>query len=54
MPKPAGVIQCPRCGGRTMRVEVTGAMLKNGKVTGGTEELICAACDRKGDRVVVA
>jgi len=37
-----------------MRVEITGAVLKAGKVSGGTKELICAACDRKGDRVVVA
>lgn len=54
MPKPASLIQCPRCGGRTVRVEITGAMLTNGKVTGGTKEYVCAACDRKGERVVVA
>lgn len=54
MPGPPAVIQCPRCAGRTMKVELTGAVLKAGKVSGGTKELICAACDRKGDRVVVA
>jgi hypothetical protein len=54
MPKPEYVLQCPRCGCRTFKVEVTGAMLKSGKVTGGTKEHICSACDRKGERVVVA
>jgi DNA-directed RNA polymerase subunit RPC12/RpoP len=54
MPKPATVLQCPRCGSRTLKIELIGSMLKNGKVTGGTKEYVCSPCDRKGQRVVVA
>lgn len=54
LPRPEHLLQCPRCACRTMKVEVTGAMLKGGKVTGGTKQYICSMCDRKGERVVVA
>lgn len=48
------ILQCPRCAGREMIETRTGAMLKDGKVCGGTKQRICALCLMKGDRVVVA
>lgn len=53
MPKPASMIQCHRCGGREMIETKTGMLLKNGKASGGTKQLICVLCLMKGDRVVV-
>lgn len=51
--KPATMLQC-RCGGREMIETKTGVLLKGGKPTGGTKQIICAACMLKGERVVVA
>ncbi|MGQ7956505.1 hypothetical protein ACUTAF_02090 [Pseudomonas sp. SP16.1] len=51
--KPATMIQCHRCGGREVIETKIGVMLKNGKTTGGTKQLICACCFMKGERVVV-
>lgn len=53
MPKPPYVAQCCRCGGREMMETKIGVMIKNGKPTGGTKQLLCAHCHRKGERVVV-
>ncbi|MEH6565568.1 MAG: hypothetical protein V7756_09625 [Halopseudomonas sp.] len=51
--KPASMIQCHRCGGRELIETKTGVMLKNGKPTGGTKQLLCACCFMKGERVVL-
>lgn len=53
-PKPADLIQCHRCGCREVLPLTTGAVLKNGKVSGGTTVHVCAACFLKGERVVLA
>lgn len=53
-PKPAAMLQCPRCGCREVLPLTTGAVLKNGKVSGGTTVHVCAACFMKGERVVLA
>lgn len=53
-PKPAEMIQCHRCGCREILPLTTGAVLKNGKVSGGTTVHVCAACYMKGERVVLA
>jgi hypothetical protein len=52
-PKPASMLQC-RCGSREMIETKTGVLFKDGKPTGGTKQMICAACMLKGERVVVA
>jgi len=48
------LIQCHRCGCREVLPLTTGAVLKNGKVSGGTTVHVCAACFMKGERVVLA
>jgi len=53
MPKPATMLEC-RCGGRELIETKTGVLFKDGKPTGGTKQMICAACLAKGERVVVA
>lgn len=54
MSHPGDVIQCPRCGGRETIETRIGAMRRpNGSSYGGTKALICAACHRNGERVVV-
>ncbi len=52
MPRAPETLEC-RCGSRSFKWELSGPMLKAGKVTGGTKILICATCDRKGERVVI-
>ena len=52
--KPASVLQCPRCTGREITETRTGAVLKDGKVSGGTRQYLCAQCLMKGERVVLA
>lgn len=52
-PKPTAMLQC-RCGSREMIETKTGVLLIGGKPTGGTKQIICAACMLKGERVVVA
>lgn len=47
------LIQCHRCGAREVLPLTTGAVLKNGKVSGGTTVHVCAACFLKGERVVL-
>jgi hypothetical protein len=52
--KPATMIQCHRCGGREVIETKIGVMMKNGKPTGGTKQILCALCFMKGERVVLA
>lgn len=52
--KPADMLQCPRCSGREVTPTVLGALLKGGKIQGGTKQFICTGCMLKGERVVVA
>jgi hypothetical protein len=52
--KPASMIQCHRCGCREVLPLTTGALLRNGKVSGGTTVHVCASCYMKGERVVLA
>lgn len=54
MPKPATLLQCPRCGGREVIETKSGMLLKDGKPSGGTKQHVCALCLSKGERVVVA
>lgn len=54
MAKPPSMIQCHRCGGREVFETKIGMLLKNGKPTGGTKQLLCALCFMKGERVVLA
>lgn len=53
MPKPADMAQCPRCGGREFLTTKTGVLLKAGKATGGTPNLICVHCLARGERIVI-
>ena len=53
--KPADMVQCPRCDGREVLETRIGVMIRpGGKPFGGTKSLICANCQRNGERVVVA
>lgn len=54
MPKPAALLQCPRCAGRELIETKTGVLLKGGKPSGGTRQMVCALCLSRGDRVVIA
>lgn len=53
-PKPASMLECRRCNGREVIETKTGVLYQNGKTKGGTKALICAACHRKGERVLLA
>jgi len=53
-PKPAGIVQCPRCGCREVLELKSGVKLNNGKPTGGISQIVCAACFLKGERIVLA
>lgn len=53
MPRPADMAQCPRCGGREFLTTKTGVLLKAGKPTGGTPNLICVHCLARGERIAV-
>jgi hypothetical protein len=53
-PKPGAMLQCPRCGGREVLALLSGVLLKSGKPTGGTKQIVCAACYMKGERIVLA
>lgn len=52
-PKPAEMLQC-RCGCRELIETRAGVLFQDGKAKGGTRQLLCAACWRNGNRVVVA
>lgn len=45
-----GLMQCPRCGCRTMVTETTGAHMNLGKKIGGTVTAkdVCAECYKRG------
>jgi DNA-directed RNA polymerase subunit RPC12/RpoP len=45
-----GMMQCPRCGCRTMVTETTGAHMNLGKRIGGTVTAkdVCAECYKRG------
>lgn len=50
-PRPAGTLQCPKCGGRTAMTLVTGSWIdKDGRYRRGTVDgdRICYFCDKKG------
>lgn len=52
MDNPGGVLQCNRCGCRTMVTVTSGATLVNGRVKGTViERHVCAECWRR--RVIV-
>lgn len=53
LPKPVAMAQCHRCGGREVIETKIGVILKDGKPTGGTKQLLCAGCLMRGERVVV-
>ncbi|XEG73996.1 hypothetical protein QA447_07135 [Pseudomonas sp. abacavir_1] len=53
-PKPASMIQCHRCGCREVIETKIGVMMKNGKPSGGTKQLLCSNCFMRGERVVVS
>jgi len=53
MPKPATMVQCHRCGGREVIETKIGVLMKNGKPTGGTKQLLCVGCILRGERVVL-
>jgi hypothetical protein len=53
MPKPEAMIQCHRCGGREVIETKTGMLLKEGKATGGTKQLLCVGCLLRGERVTL-
>lgn len=48
--RPDGMIQCNRCGGRTIMTTVTGAFIKNGRRSGGTvtDKDVCYHCHQRG------
>lgn len=50
LPRPDGIIQCPRCGSRSMLTVTNGAVIKDGKKQGGTvvAKDVCADCWKKG------
>ena len=52
MPKPAWMLQCPRCGGRSFVQTTTGVMTRGARPFGGTKAMICVMCLLKGERVV--
>lgn len=53
MDKPACMIQCHRCASREVIVTKIGMTYKNGKASGGTQQILCATCFMKGQRVVL-
>lgn len=52
--RPAEMLQCHRCGGREVIEAKVGVLSKAGKTSGGTKQMLCAACFMKGERIVVA
>jgi hypothetical protein len=51
MERPAEMLQCRRCGGREFTETVTGALVRRGKMVGGTKTLVCVTCLLAGERV---
>lgn len=52
--RPEHIAKCHRCNGIELKEVRIGMTKRNGKLTGGTKQWICAACERNGERVVVA
>lgn len=53
-PKPPELLQCPRCGARELIETKIGVSVRKGsKPSGGTKQILCAACMMRGERVVV-
>lgn len=52
--KDAGLLACNRCAGIEVLETKVGVRMVGGKPRGGTKQLICATCWRKGERVVLA
>ncbi len=48
--RPDGMLQCPRCGGRSMITETAGVIVKNGKKQSGTVIVkdVCTECYKRG------
>jgi hypothetical protein len=55
MPKPAEMLQCPRCGGRALiETKIGMEIRRGGKPSGGTKQMICGGpCLSEGLRTVV-
>lgn len=53
MPKPATMVQCHRCGGREVIETKIGVLMRDGKPTGGTKQLLCVGCLLNGERVLL-
>lgn len=51
--RPAYQVSCHRCGCIEVIETKLGMIVKNGKASGGTKQLLCAHCFMKGERVVV-
>lgn len=49
--KPAEMLQCRRCAGREFIEATTGALIRNGRLVGGTKALLCTICLLSGERV---
>ena len=54
-PRPPGLLQCPRCGSRTIMTSKNGVMIVDGRKKHGTviHQDVCADCYRQGDIVPV-
>jgi hypothetical protein len=50
MPKPDGILQCNRCGGRTVLNTENGVLVKDGRRQHGTkiDTDVCADCYKRG------
>lgn len=51
---PPDMIQCPRCDGREVIVTLIGATRAGTRIKGGTQQVLCAGCLMRGERVVLA
>ena len=52
--KSGPIVQCHRCGGREVIETKIGVIMKDGKPSSGTKQLLCAGCLMKGERVTIA
>ncbi len=50
LPRPDGIVQCIRCGGRTVMSTWNGSTVKDGRYRAGTliDDKVCYDCHRKG------
>lgn len=54
MPRVPDQLRCPRCDGMEVLETKIGMLIKYGRPYGGKKHYICAACHRKGERIVLA